>query len=79
MCFESLHNYHSKDSRFVSNCFVLFTVMVFVAASLQLEFPAPNELGKHDVTLYFMCDSYIGCDQEYSFELDVTEGAMVDE
>ena len=23
--------------------------------------------------LYFMCDSYNGCDQEYEFELDVTE------
>ncbi|KAF5753328.1 putative RNA helicase [Helianthus annuus] len=32
---------------------------------------APSEAGKKNLTLYFMCDSYMGCDQEYSFTVDV--------
>ncbi|XP_076912670.1 DExH-box ATP-dependent RNA helicase DExH12-like [Bidens hawaiensis] len=32
---------------------------------------APSEPGKKNLTLYFMCDSYMGCDQEYSFTIDV--------
>ncbi|GBP96191.1 Putative U5 small nuclear ribonucleoprotein 200 kDa helicase [Eumeta japonica] len=27
--------------------------------------------GRHDYTLYFMSDSYLGCDQEYKFSIDV--------
>jgi pre-mRNA-splicing helicase BRR2 len=30
-----------------------------------------NEAGKQNCTLYFMSDSYMGCDQEYKFELKV--------
>jgi len=40
-----------------------------------LEFSAPPRNGKHILTLYFMCDSYLGADQEYTFELECTEGA----
>lgn len=29
--------------------------------------------------IYFMCDSYMGCDQEYEFELEVTEGGEDEE
>ncbi|KAL5557644.1 hypothetical protein UlMin_033855 [Ulmus minor] len=29
--------------------------------------------GKKTYTLYFMCDSYLGCDQEYSFTVDLKE------
>ncbi|KAF7817694.1 DExH-box ATP-dependent RNA helicase DExH12 [Senna tora] len=39
----------------------------------KLEFAAPAEAGKKSYTLYFMCDSYLGCDQEYSFTVDVKE------
>lgn len=41
----------------------------------KLEFEAPKTLGQHDLTLYFMCDSYLGCDQEYNIQLNVTEEA----
>lgn len=41
---------------------------------VKLEFAAPEQVGKADLTLYFMCDSYLGCDQEYEFTLDVKEG-----
>ncbi|XP_051139813.1 DExH-box ATP-dependent RNA helicase DExH12-like [Andrographis paniculata] len=37
----------------------------------KLDFSAPAEAGKKTYTLYFMCDSYLGCDQEYSFTVDV--------
>ena len=32
-----------------------------------------KKVKKHDLMLYFMCDSYLGCDQEYEITLDVKE------
>lgn len=32
-------------------------------SKLKLEFAAPTRLGKHSLVLFFMCDSYMGCDQ----------------
>lgn len=43
-------------------------------AKFRLDFVAPKP-GKHSYTLYLMSDSYLGCDQEYSFSVDVGEGA----
>ncbi|CAI0434744.1 unnamed protein product [Linum tenue] len=45
---------------------------------VKLAFAAPTEVGRKSYTLYFMCDSYLGCDQEYSFTVDV-EGAVEDD
>jgi pre-mRNA-splicing helicase BRR2 len=42
-------------------------------SKVKLSFSAPAEVGKKAYTLYFMCDSYLGCDQEYSFSVDVKE------
>jgi pre-mRNA-splicing helicase BRR2 len=42
-------------------------------AGVKLELTAPETAGKHDLTLFFMCDGYAGCDQEYEFSLDVGE------
>jgi pre-mRNA-splicing helicase BRR2 len=42
-------------------------------AKVKLDFIAPA-VGHHKYVLYFMCDSYMGCDQEYSFGIDVKEG-----
>ena len=36
---------------------------------------APPEEGTKNLTLYFICDSYLGCDQEYEFALDVKPAA----
>eukprot|EP01117_Protostelium_nocturnum_P002099 TRINITY_DN1273_c1_g1_i6.p1 TRINITY_DN1273_c1_g1~~TRINITY_DN1273_c1_g1_i6.p1 ORF type:complete len:667 (+),score=271.68 TRINITY_DN1273_c1_g1_i6:29-2029(+) len=36
----------------------------------KLEFSAP-EAGDYDLKLYFMCDSYAGCDQEFDIKLRV--------
>ncbi|TYG51153.1 hypothetical protein ES288_D10G234200v1 [Gossypium darwinii] len=44
-------------------------------AKVKLEFAAPTEATEKAYTLYFMCDSYLGCDQEYSFTVDVKEAA----
>uniref|UniRef100_A0A914ZDG7 U5 small nuclear ribonucleoprotein 200 kDa helicase n=1 Tax=Panagrolaimus superbus TaxID=310955 RepID=A0A914ZDG7_9BILA len=41
-------------------------------ASAQLEF-TPTEVGKHKYKLYFMCDSYLGADQEFDFSVRVEE------
>ena len=38
---------------------------------VQLEFAAPDEPGDYDLTLFCMCDSYMGCDQEYSINISV--------
>ncbi|KAK9005390.1 hypothetical protein V6N11_042825 [Hibiscus sabdariffa] len=48
-------------------------------ANVKLEFAAPTEVGKKEHSLYFICDSYLGCDQEYSFTVDVKEAAGLDE
>ena len=39
----------------------------------KLQFAAPTDPGKKSYILYFMCDSYMGCDQEYGFTVDVKE------
>uniref|UniRef100_A0A673G4V8 U5 small nuclear ribonucleoprotein 200 kDa helicase n=1 Tax=Sinocyclocheilus rhinocerous TaxID=307959 RepID=A0A673G4V8_9TELE len=41
-------------------------------AKVKLDFVAPV-VGVHNYTLYFMSDSYMGCDQEYKFSMDVKE------
>ena len=41
-------------------------------ARFVLDFVAPRP-GRHSYTLYFMSDSYLGCDQEYKFNLDIGE------
>lgn len=45
----------------------------------KLEFIAPELVGKHDLTLYLMCDAYIGADQEFEFVIDVKEAEEEEE
>lgn len=40
----------------------------------KLDFVAPPA-GRHSYILYFMSDAYMGCDQEYTLELDVKNPA----
>lgn len=42
-------------------------------SKVKLDFSATTEVGKKVYMIYFMCDSYLGCDQEYSFTVDVKE------
>ena len=44
-------------------------------ARAKLDFTAPAEPGKKSYTLYFMCDSYMGCDQEYNFTVNVKDSS----
>ena len=41
-------------------------------AMFKLDFIAPKP-GKHSYVLYYMSDSYLGCDQEYKFNVDIGE------
>jgi pre-mRNA-splicing helicase BRR2 len=43
--------------------------------SIKLEFTAPEEPGDHNLTLFCMSDSYMGCDQEYSINISVAPAA----
>ncbi|KAF5400264.1 U5 small nuclear ribonucleoprotein helicase [Paragonimus heterotremus] len=50
---------------------------LFVSQSMRvrLDLTAPTHSGRHEFTLFFMSDAYMGCDQEYKFTVDVREGA----
>jgi len=56
------------------NLLAIKRVALHKKSNLRLDFLAPDRVGAHELTLYFMCDAYIGCDQEYEFTLDVAEG-----
>ncbi|KAJ9624830.1 Pre-mRNA-splicing helicase BRR2 [Taxawa tesnikishii (nom. ined.)] len=45
---------------------------------MKLDFTVPNP-GKHELTLYLMCDSYVGVDQAPTFSVDAAEGMEEDE
>ena len=42
---------------------------------VKLEFSAPEDPGDYRFVLYLMSDSYVGCDQEYEFNVAVTVDA----
>ncbi|KAG1326813.1 DExH-box ATP-dependent RNA helicase DExH12 [Cocos nucifera] len=42
-------------------------------AKAKLVFTAASEVGRKTYTIYFMCDSYLGCDQEYNFTVDIND------
>ncbi|CAG8675083.1 6955_t:CDS:2 [Cetraspora pellucida] len=43
--------------------------------SVKLDFTCPSEAGEHLLKIYFMSDSYMGCDQEFDLQITVQEGA----
>lgn len=48
-------------------------------SSVKINFTAPSEPGKKSYVLYFMSDSYLGCDQEYSFTVDIKDAMDADD
>ena len=48
-------------------------------AKVKLDFVAPAAPGSYSYILYFMCDAYMGCDQEYPFKISVGRAASDDE
>lgn len=46
-------------------------VALLRSSVVKLEFSAPELPGDYNLVLYVMCDSYLGCDQEYEFSVSV--------
>eukprot|EP01027_Heterolobosea_sp_BB2_P011038 GEZU01016104.1.p1 GENE.GEZU01016104.1~~GEZU01016104.1.p1 ORF type:complete len:2151 (-),score=711.87 GEZU01016104.1:145-6597(-) len=46
---------------------------------INLDFTAPKQPGDYTYKLFFMCDSYSGCDQEFELKFHVEEGAPMEE
>ncbi|KAI4978691.1 hypothetical protein ZWY2020_015444 [Hordeum vulgare] len=46
-------------------------------ARVKLEFTAATETGRKDYMIYLMSDSYLGCDQEYEFTVDIKEAGEI--
>jgi pre-mRNA-splicing helicase BRR2 len=46
--------------------------------TLSLDF-SPEVAGKQDFVLYFMCDSYLGVDQEFEFSIEIEASEEVDD
>ena len=45
--------------------------LLIVCMQVKLEFTAPEDPGDYNLSLFFMSDSYLGCDQEYEINLSV--------
>ncbi|KAJ1826256.1 hypothetical protein LPJ73_009057, partial [Coemansia sp. RSA 2703] len=48
-------------------------VLVGRRAAVDVEFAAPEVAGQAGVKIFVMCDSYLGCDQEFDLVFDVLE------
>ena len=57
----------TKNNRLLS----IKRVVIPVQLSVKLDFEAPEDSGKYSYTLYLMCDSYTGCDQELQVDISV--------
>jgi pre-mRNA-splicing helicase BRR2 len=60
------------DNETSSVCFVK-KVSLNVATESKGQFLAAKKLGRYKLQLYLMCDSYIGCDQEYEADYNVRD------
>uniref|UniRef100_A0A0D9VYU9 U5 small nuclear ribonucleoprotein 200 kDa helicase n=1 Tax=Leersia perrieri TaxID=77586 RepID=A0A0D9VYU9_9ORYZ len=58
---------------FTDQLLAIKRVALLKRARVKLEFTAPAEAGRKDYMIYLMCDSYLGCDQEYEFAIDVKD------
>ncbi|KAJ1439332.1 Sec63 Brl domain-containing protein [Ochromonadaceae sp. CCMP2298] len=54
-----------------NNLLSIKRVALALGTTVKLEFPAPETPGDYNLVLYAMCDSYLGCDQEYEFNICV--------
>ena len=48
-------------------------VNFYKGIKINLDFEAPEEVGKYNYSVYLFCDSWIGCDQDESIEFEVIE------
>lgn len=58
---------------------VVFFVVSFPSCDIVLRACARLKVGEHTLELFLMCDSYVGCDQEYAVELMVGAPGSDDE
>ena len=74
-CEKSFDNNHSHVFFSFSSPLSLLPRLLSPRSSLSTPplKPVFKKVKKHDLMLYFMCDSYLGCDQEYEITLDVKE------
>ncbi|KAK0596935.1 hypothetical protein LWI29_020333 [Acer saccharum] len=63
------------DTKSTNQLLAIKRVFLQRKSSVKLEFAAPAQPGKKTYTLYLMCDSYLGCDQQYSFCVHVKDSA----
>ena len=66
----AIDGYHAFLLRLI---FIKRLILQKKKTSVNLDFTA-SEVGTCKYVLYFMCDVYMGCDQEYSFSIDVLPG-----
>jgi pre-mRNA-splicing helicase BRR2 len=60
------------------NLLAIKRITIGKSLKMQLEYVVPNP-GKHRLTLYLMCDSYLGVDQAPTFDVVAAEGAEDDD
>ena len=53
--------------------YLTYGVVCFLL-QVTMSFNAPKDAGDYTLILYFMSDSYLGCDQEYEVPLSVEPG-----
>jgi pre-mRNA-splicing helicase BRR2 len=54
-----------------NNLISIKRLTLLTKSNVKLEFTAPSIPGSYAYTLYYMCDAYMGCDQEYVINLVV--------
>ena len=59
-----------KDNRLCA----IKRVNLVKSSKVKLSFASPSEEGKRKYALYFMCDSYLGADLEFEFDVAVAKG-----
>ncbi|KAJ2905900.1 hypothetical protein GGI21_004113, partial [Coemansia aciculifera] len=42
----------------------------------KVEFAAPETVGLNSLKMFLMCDSYLGCDQEFDLDVNVVPASM---
>lgn len=60
------------------NLLAIKRVTIGKKLDIRLEYVVPTP-GKHKLSLYLMSDSYVGVDQEQSFEVEAAEGMEEDD
>lgn len=66
----SIKRYYLLKKKIIFSIFY-FRLTVNAKAKAELDF-VPSHSGKIDFKLYFMCDSYLGADQEFDIPLKIS-------